>query len=393
MNKYKKAFLIDWKRYIVIMFSVVVIIGILLFQLGRLTGQANKAEVSVYKTNVSYRETVRNPINAPYYVVRNSIQKLIKPQNIVVPRFTSVLFAALVLFAFFSVLSLWYETRMLVLGTLLFASSSWFLHIARIGLPVSMQSLGIILVLLSAWLHQTKKLKLATLCMILSIGFLVYIPGMIWLILAAILWKGKALKKDFSGISKKFILFCICLISIIVTPLLWAVFKNPSVLFELTGFPNTLNIQYLLSNLYNIPLQIFIRATPNSISNIGNLPLLDVFTTAMFVIGVYANMKTRKLDRSKLTFGLLFIGILFSTLVDSPLLPMMIVPIYLFAVSGVSFMLDEWFTVFPRNPLAKGIATTLISILVLSVAYYHITSYFIAWPNNTDTKSSFSERI
>ena len=166
MNKYKKAFLIDWKRYIVIMFSVVVIIGILLFQLGRLTGQANKAEVLVYKTNVSYRETVKNPINAPYYVVRNSIQKLIKPQNIVVPRFTSVLFAALVLFAFFSVLSLWYETRMLVLGTLLFASSSWFLHIARIGLPVSMQSLGIILVLLSAWLHQTKKLKLATLCMI-----------------------------------------------------------------------------------------------------------------------------------------------------------------------------------------------------------------------------------
>lgn len=393
MNKYKKAFLIDWKRYIVIMFSVVVIIGILLFQLGRLTGQANKAEVSVYKTNVSYRETVRNPINAPYYVVRNSIQKLIKPKNIVVPRFTSVLFAALVLFAFFSVLSLWYETRMLVLGTLLFASSSWFLHIARIGLPVSMQALGITLVLLSAWLHQTKKLKLATLFLILSIGFLVYVPGMIWLILAAILWKGRALKKDLSGISKLFIISCICLIFIIFTPLLWAIFKNPSVLYELTGFPNTLNIQYLLSNLYNIPFQIFIRATPNSISNIGNLPLLDVFTTAMFVIGVYANIKTRKLDRSKLTFGLLFIGILFSTLVDSPLLPMMIVPVYLFAVSGVSFMLDEWFTVFPRNPLAKGIATTLISVLVLSVAYYHITNYFIAWPNNTDTKSSFSERI
>lgn len=66
---------------------------------------------------------------------------------------------------------------------------------------------------------------------------------------------------------------------------------------------------------------------------------------------------------------------------DAILLPF----IYLLASIGIGRMLGNWFIVFPRNPVARNIGLGLIIGMIALVGYYHITRYFVAWPNSPET--------
>jgi len=54
-------------------------------------------------------------------------------------------------------------------------------------------------------------------------------------------------------------------------------------------------------------------------------------------------------------------------------------------------MLQQWFTVFPRNPFARSAGAILMTIVVLLAAYNGFSQYFIAWPNTPETKAVFTE--
>jgi hypothetical protein len=55
----------------------------------------------------------------------------------------------------------------------------------------------------------------------------------------------------------------------------------------------------------------------------------------------------------------------------------------------VALLLQQWFTVFPRNPLARLIGVLMVSLLVVLSAYYNTRHYFVAWPKNSQTEQVF----
>ena len=63
--------------------------------------------------------------------------------------------------------------------------------------------------------------------------------------------------------------------------------------------------------------------------------------------------------------------------------------LYLISATGITFLLKEWLSMFPINPIARILGIGLVTVAVLISAVYGIRSYFIAWPHNTVTKTTF----
>ena len=368
------------------------IIFLLLFQIGSITKGAHASETAVAQSKPSYTTILKQPVDAPYYTVRNSIRKIRPNTGIVITRGMSAVVGFVSIGLFYALVSLWYRPRVAILGTILYATSNWLLRNSRLGLPVIQQALVLALIFLPAWLKRTRHRQLAIFAAVAAVAYLLYVPGLIWFIMLGFIWRAKDLLQDVKSMANLTLVLLGIFLLIIVSPLMYSIFNDPLVLLRLAGIPEHISLSGIIHNFTSIPLRLFVRSDPNGIWSVGYMPILDVFTSMMVIVGTIDTWNTRKLDRSKITLGMLFLAFVLSCLGGNVLLTIMLPPIYLLVTAGISYMLNEWFRVFPKNPLARTSATIMITIAVLIAAAYQVTNYFIAWPNTASTKSAFSQR-
>ena len=63
--------------------------------------------------------------------------------------------------------------------------------------------------------------------------------------------------------------------------------------------------------------------------------------------------------------------------------------VYIGIITGIVELINQWFTYFPRNPLARNIGISLLVFSITLTSAYHLESYFVAWPNDPDTKTVY----
>jgi len=56
--------------------------------------------------------------------------------------------------------------------------------------------------------------------------------------------------------------------------------------------------------------------------------------------------------------------------------------LYLFIAAGIALLLQMWFSVFPKNPIAKYVGLLWIGLIVVLIAYYQGTRYFVGYSHN-----------
>ena len=181
------------------------------------------------------------------------------------------------------------------------------------------------------------------------------------------------------------------IVLILLAPLAWSVYQNPVILRELLGAPATIpSASTILNNALSIPRHLLWANEQNPVVWLGRLPLLDVFTIAMLGLGIYSYSFKKKLDRTKMLAGIFLISVVGISLGGRINLIIIQPAIYLVATAGVALLLQQWFTVFPRNPLARTIGVSILSLSVIMVAVYNTRHYFVAWPNSPETKKVFT---
>jgi NhaP-type Na+/H+ and K+/H+ antiporter len=111
----------------------------------------------------------------------------------------------------------------------------------------------------------------------------------------------------------------------------------------------------------------------------------------MFILGLYysyqrkTNIKTITLFSSML---LLLLIIPFSPNFSMDIV--LLLPfVYIGIITGIVELINQWFTYFPRNPLARNIGISLLVFSISLTSAYHLESYFVAWPNDPDTKAVY----
>lgn len=392
MKKFKLWVRLMW-RPILIGLSVIAVVAIFYgFKLGTLLPGVSQPEVNYIMSVRSGKTIVENPVFAMHKLPVYGLFKL-GINDIGLYRAVSAVFAALSIMGCFFVLREWYTVRVAVLGTWLYMTSAWILHIGRLATPEATFLLIMPFVWAVLWLYFTTLHKSALAVLAILTATCLYIPGFIWLIIFISIWQHKRIWQEIKNVPVWFRIICVFMMLIILAPLVRAVVVHPSVGLEVLGLPSRLPpLQSLWYNLVHTPSSFLISAPYDPVRWLGRLPLLDIFCIVMAIFGAYSLRYRMQEVRSHLIVG----GglILFSLVVLGGIpVTVLFLPLFVLIADGIAFLLQQWFAVFPKNPFARVVATTALSLSVVFVSYYHINHYFIAWPQNPAVRAAYSHQL
>ncbi len=381
-----------WRPSILNLFGIALAVFLLTFKLATIMPGFNESELAFRGQSTSLPIVRNNPL----HLAQKSWDLLFQHFHHYGPlamRSLNALIGLAVILSFFYVMSRWYTKRVAILTSLLFACSSWLLHSVRLATPEASFLLLFILFACGVALQQSHRNRIAPVAAAAVSALLLYVPGMVWFVIPAIIWQRRRIINTASILPIWQLIFVILAALGSLVPLVLAIVQQPSLYRAWLGLPEQWpSIIQVGKNLIHIPSQIFLRGPNDPAHWLGRLPLLDWFSTVMFIIGAYTYWYKLHLDRAWLLIYVALAGSLLVALAGPVSLALFIPFIYLVVASGVALMLQQWFTVFPRNPFARGLGLTFLTVAVLASCAYQLNHYYIAWPHNPEAKAAFQKQ-
>ncbi len=393
MSRSRKLILTTWRPLLLYGVALAYLVVLLTHNLGSLPAGLSTAELQNLNAMGNWHSFLTNPFYAPHGLLLFVLQVL-GVKSLLAFRSVSVLWALVCVLLFFSTLRIWFSKRVAVLGTVLLASSTWFLILARTMTPEIMQTSLVALLAVGGWLRYSRARIVPLLIGATLVAVLCYIPGMIWFILLAAMWQRRAIKSALEEAPFVVVMAATFWLILLIAPLLYGMVRNPHLLQTWAGLPTYFQgAGTMLRNAINIPSALFFRAPLKPGLWVGRLPLLDIFSAVMFMLGVYNFLFLRKLDRAKVLLGIAVLTTILITLGGQVTLTVLLPAVYIMVASGIDLLLNQWFSVFPRNPLARGLGMAIMVSLVVATCAYHITRYYRAFLLSPTTKEVYSRNL
>jgi hypothetical protein len=382
-----------WRPSLLSLLALLIIGALLSYRLGTLVPGLSRGEIAARIDSNSLHHILRNPFNAPYKLLVYTLIRL-DHHGALALRSVAALYGVASLWLFYYILRRWQSGRIAVLGTLLFATSSWFLFTARMGTPQVLLFGLLFMVAAGLWLRRTHHRALALYICVAAIAVSLYVPGFVWFALAGIAWRRQVIRDELRHITWWRLTLGALLLLAWLAPLGYGILRQPNLLLTVAGLPSHVpSLRSLGHNALNIPLLLFFRAPPlDATTWVGRLPILDVFDSAMFALGVYAYARHWRLDRAGLLFGILLLGILLVTAGGPVSISILIPFVYLVVAGGITYMVYEWFSIFPLNPFARSVGVGLMFLAIVASSSFQLSRYFIAWPHSSATKAAFTRQ-
>lgn len=364
----------------------------LLYKLGSLQGGMSTTETALPSVTHSLHVALHDPLELPLLVTRIVVALISPTAGQTVSRLPNAILGGIAVLLFYWLARRWYGLRVALYGTALFLASPWFLRVARLATSDIVYVLGMLLfiALFIALPRYGNRQWLLYLSAILFSGLL-YIPGFVWFILVLLIAQRRVLKeiwKVHGGWVRKPLWLILALATL--APLVWALIRNSRLLTTWAGLPSHLPHPITLAHhLRDTVLSIFVHSNLSPTLSLGHLPLLDALSIALFVIGLVFYGRHPKAARLKLLGSLFIIGLALVT-IGGPVPISILLPLVFIIISGgIAYLLHEWLSVFPRNPVARGFGFGLLAIVLLLGIGYDLRQYFVAWPHNKRTQANF----
>lgn len=287
----------------------------------------------------------------------------------------------------------WFRPNIAVLATIIMITTGQFLYVAQSG------TASITYIMWSVWLllvatmvtYSEKHKRLWRLLLAIVIPLSLYTPMSIYLVLA-ILSAGVLHPHVRHTIRRVPLIEKIALptISFVLSiPLILLCIIKPGLTLTLLGAPDsgTINIWHNLSVIFQ---QYFNFMHPSS----GTLmtPVLDIGSMILIALGIWQLYKIRYTARSYTLAA--WIIILIPLLVINPaLVNVTFVPLLLLLASGLSYILNNWYGLFPKNPYARFAGVIPLTILVGGLVITGLYRYFDGYRYDPITASSFSKDL
>lgn len=364
---------------------------LLLFQLGSLTNfRLSPIETETIASSSSLRAILDNSLWLPLKLLIYLLHFI--PMDAVFLRLASSFVGALTAIYFYVILRKLHTKRVTAIAITLFVTSSWFLQTVRVVTPVVMVLYSATaLVFLNLWLPYARHKKTAFIFATTVAASLVYSVGFLPLLLLMVAIKPKRFTSLLRTVPKWTVTVSLILFLIMIAPLVYSLIFGTLPLMTYLGLPAVFEPLEWLKRLCIIPAYLFARGPLQPVFNVGRLPVLDIFTTILAVLGAYSYYYQRRLSRTGMFALLTIFACVMIALNGALWLPLLLPLVYILMAMGIAVLLQKWFTVFPRNPLARSVGVVLLCTALLTVSAYHLTRYFIAWPHTTATKITFDQ--
>ncbi len=116
-------------------------------------------------------------------------------------------------------------------------------------------------------------------------------------------------------------------------------------------------------------------------------------TLTLTVLGTYSYLIRFNLVRTRAMIGAALISWFLIAFSNTVTIVIILPLVYLTVAAGIMLLLQQWYTVFPYNPIARHIGVALLIAVISISIFYNFNRYFVAWANSPITKVSFSETL
>ncbi len=337
---------------------------------------------------------IDNPINWHYNLLQYLVLQITN-NPMLAARLPSAIYAAAGLTIFYYLIKTWHRPRIAVATTLLMASSSWFLGYARFGSDAIVAPVvAVAIFALLTWFrhtHRTDRITMLLLAVMIGVSF--YTPFSGALALLAMAYFRQPLMRLFRNMDGVSVSSLTTALFIVLLPLVVSLIKNPNIIAYLLGYhPNqALEFSAVPLNIIDTFAHIFWRSKTAFEFHLANLSMLDLFTTTMTALGLYYYEHQSEQLRSKfLIVSILSCMFLVSVSGNQSGYALLVPFVYFFVTTGLITLIAQWHHIFPKNPFARAIAILPVGVIILTVVHHHAIRYFVAWNQNGNTRSTFS---
>ncbi len=397
LKRIPTALIDNWPPILLIGLGAIISITLLTYQLGSLVPGLSPQEAANYQLienrEISIVQTItQDPLFLPFTFGLYVLQ-IFSIDNPVFIRLISVSLGFLSAIAVFYIISRWHTLRVSLFATCLYVSSAGFLHIARLGDVLSMYLLVPALIAIALYSKDRSSTSLKVIAAAFGVVLTLYTPGIIWIILTLGLIYFKQIKKAIQSLSTITLVVSGSLAFLFAGLLAFTFALETNVLLSWLGLPggDLPSIREYAINLANVPIELFAWGPDNPVLWIGTAGIIDIFVTVLFFLGCYSYYYQRSLDRTKVLFVTMALLMLLAGL-GGPITSFALVPfVYIIAATGLALLLQQWFTVFPKNPFARSVGIVVVIACISMSIFYNTHRYFIAWPRTPGVQAQFRE--
>lgn len=353
---------------------------------------------STTETNYIYsHDSLREILNQGVFFPVNFISWIAYKifQSVEIFRIFGSLIMATTIMSMFYAIKKWHNLRIALLTTALFAVNSVILSFARSATDTVFMMLWFCFVAFVLWARYTRSTRLLPVFLSIGTVLALYIPGAVWFIAVLSFLYRKRLKEILSGIKQKYLFTGIFLAVVALGPLIYAISKDFATLRELLLIPASIDPSAFLTNILKLPSAFLYRMPDNPAFTVGRLPIMDVVTGAFAILGLYNYRSYLKWDRTGLLAVTCVVALLLSAL-SGNLLRVLVLStpfVFMLIASGIAYLLEIWYDVFPRNPFARSFGTIILSVLVVLSGFYNLTRFYVVWPQTPETRATFNQKI
>lgn len=393
--KWARNYLTANRPYLLLGLAALALLAwLMLYKLGTLVPGLSVGEHVAATAPVGWHGIYHDALYLPLKAARSVDFYLFPSHGAFLTRLPNTIFGALAIISFAWLIWLWHGRRTALIAGLLFATGAWTLHASRLAsFDVLYLAATPVILLMNVALHRRPDKTSAVYGSMLVWGLLLYIPGMVWLLLVNTYFQRKSIAEGWHHFNRWWQRGLYALAGFVWLPLLISNLRDTGLLKTWLGLPAHLDAPLmLLKHFAGVFVHLFIRGPQYPDMWLGRAPLLDVFTLAMFFIGLYFYAGHWQASRTRLLSGFFLVGAVLVALGGPVGLSLLVPLLYVVAATGITYLVKEWLKVFPLNPLARGLGLVLVTAAVALACTYNLRAYFVAWPHDDTTAAVFRYR-
>ncbi|MDQ3065175.1 MAG: glycosyltransferase family 39 protein, partial [bacterium] len=345
--------------------GLLIALSLMSWRLAGLTPGLSETEIATYNSANSVADIFDNALNGPYKIGIYLSTRVFN--NAFGLRIVGALIGVVTIGLFYLIAQKLLIMRNALITTVLFATSSIFLHTTRLASPNVMLLSLLALVAIGAMVRFDKRTDLGWILASIIVALSLYTPGIIIFVIIGALWQLRRVKKSFSNLSSDILIICAVIFSLLLAPLIISIIRDPALGAQLIGIPESLpNIKDFGESLLRIPSSIFAISPDNPVYWLGRQPILDVFSIVMIIYGLISLFRQFRLERLVLFVGIFVLSSIWIAISGNHQAIIILIPfLYLIIGMGIQDFTDIWLAVFPRNPIARY---TGLCLLIVAVA-------------------------
>jgi 4-amino-4-deoxy-L-arabinose transferase-like glycosyltransferase len=330
-------------------------------------------------------------IDLPYHLLQQA-GLMIFGMSIISIKLPSILLALLSAIAMILLLKRWFHPNIGILASLIAITTGQFLFIAQDGTPgVLYLFWSVWLLLLASLISSSQKYRrhlVVAFCIMATLSL--YTPLSVYVIIALV--SATILHPHLRFLIKQIprteVYFGLAAILLSITPLIVAIFKQPSLALTLLGIPT--DRPNFGENISSLAAQYLGFSHPGGTTIMT--PFFELGSMLIIVVGIYHVIRTKETAKSYI-ISLWLLCLAPIIMLNPKFTSIAFLPLVLLLASGLSTLLLYWYRLFPRNPYARIAGLIPIVILVSALVFSGINRYVYGYLYDPSIVSNFSKDI